>query len=41
MQAHGSTLDALSRALAEGGVVFLADGETTSGGPGVRLKGAE
>lgn len=40
VQAHGSTLEALTRALAEAGVILLADGETISGGPGVRLRTA-
>ena len=37
--AKQSTLDALRTAL-EDKVIFLADGETTSGGPGVRLRGS-
>lgn len=35
--AKQSTLDALRTALEEQ-VIFLADGETTAGGPGVRLR---
>ncbi|RVG23922.1 XRE family transcriptional regulator [Sinorhizobium meliloti] len=35
--AKQSTLDAL-RAVLEKDVIFLSDGETTSGGPGVRLR---
>ncbi|WP_234838975.1 helix-turn-helix domain-containing protein [Sinorhizobium meliloti] len=35
--AKQSTLDALRAAL-EKDVIFLSDGETTSGGPGVRLR---
>ncbi len=35
--AKQSTLDAL-QAVLEKDVIFLSDGETTSGGPGVRLR---
>jgi len=35
--AKQSTLDALQRVLEEW-VIFLSEGETTSGGPGVRLR---
>lgn len=38
--AHEKTLDALISAFEMAGVTFLADGETASGGPGVRLRGA-
>lgn len=38
--AKQSTLDAL-RAVLEKDVIFLSDGETTSGGPGVRLRSAD
>ena len=33
------TLDTIMTALETAGVIFLADGETTTGGPGVRLRG--
>ncbi|NGN40142.1 helix-turn-helix transcriptional regulator [Mesorhizobium sp. CGMCC 1.15528] len=33
-----STLEAIRTALEAAGVSFLADGETTPGGPGVRLR---
>ncbi|WP_346772421.1 helix-turn-helix transcriptional regulator [Chelativorans sp. AA-79] len=33
-----ATLDVLRRAFEAQGIIFLADGETTSGGPGVRLQ---
>lgn len=39
--AHSKTLDALISAFQSAGVTFLADGETTAGGPGVRLKTAD
>lgn len=35
---YAETLRRLIAALAEAGVVFLADGEAISGGPGVRLR---
>lgn len=37
LAAHGRTIAALQQALESGGVVFLADGQDTIGGPGVRL----
>lgn len=36
--AKQSTIDALKSALETAGVIFLADGETVDGGPGVRLR---
>nr|WP_245481903.1 helix-turn-helix transcriptional regulator [Mesorhizobium sp. M7A.F.Ce.TU.012.03.2.1] len=36
--AKQSTIEALKRALEAAGVIFLADGETVDGGPGVRLR---
>ena len=33
---HHATLDVLRRVLEAAGIIFLADGETTAGGPGVR-----
>ena len=36
--ALGPNLEAVRRALETAGVIILADGDTTSGGPGVRLK---
>ena len=38
---HGPTLEAVRRALEEAGVIFLADGDLTPGGPGVRMRGGE
>ena len=35
------TIDTIRVALESDGVIFLADGETTTGGPGVRLRGGE
>ena len=35
------TLETIRAALEAAGVIFLADGETTTGGPGVRLRGVE
>lgn len=32
------TVEDIKATLEEGGVIFLADGETTDGGPGVRLR---
>ena len=37
--ALGGTLTKIEDALTSAGVVFLADGEMVSGGPGVRLRG--
>lgn len=38
--AHGRTVEALERTLEAAGIVFIPDGAaSTSGGPGVRLKG--
>ena len=37
---NGSTLDAMQRALEEGGAVFLDAGQMKGGGPGVRLREA-
>ena len=36
--AKQSTIDALKSALESAGVIFLADGETINGGPGVRSR---
>lgn len=33
------TVDAIRRVYEERGIIFLADGEATVGGPGVRVKG--
>ena len=38
-QPYERTLRDLREAMEKAGVIFLSDGETTGGGPGVRLKG--
>ncbi len=35
---HGPTIQAVRRALEDAGVLFLAAGDRTAGGPGVRLR---
>lgn len=35
---HGPTIAAVRRALEEAGIIFLAVGDQTNGGPGVRLR---
>ena len=39
--AKHSTIQNMRAALEEGGVIFLGDGETVDGGPGVRLRKGE
>lgn len=36
--ARGSTLAKIERAFREAGVIFLSEGDTRDGGPGVRLR---
>jgi len=41
IQVHGSTAEAIQRAIVDAGVILLDDGDNTAGGPGVRLRSGE